>query len=158
MSLVAVGAYLQTLRDLHRIPRAEVAQGANTSESQILRIERGDQETRSSVLFSFNRIVEGDFDQLSQLLLQEDATLEDGVAAAKRWFTKGSVAPAPAPALSGSPVLTEQQRAGVELIINKLDVPALESFSSLLEACAAGSTQEAMYWLGYIRGRKSTAG
>lgn len=49
----AVGAYLRTLREARKLSRASVAAQIGTHESQLVRIEAGDQDTRGSLLLAF---------------------------------------------------------------------------------------------------------
>ena len=86
MSLIAAGAYLRTLREAHELSRAKVATLASTHESQIERIERGGGETRASLLLSFAQVVQADLNDLALLILDTNATAEDGLQAAEQHF------------------------------------------------------------------------
>jgi transcriptional regulator with XRE-family HTH domain len=82
MSMPAAGAYLWELRKARNLSRADVATTLHTSISQIERIERGDGETRASLLLGFARLVQADLLHLTDLLLATDATTADGQARA----------------------------------------------------------------------------
>jgi transcriptional regulator with XRE-family HTH domain len=79
MGAVAAGAYLENLRNQQRRSRAEIARLLKTSESQIQRIEAGEIDTRSSLLFGFARAVKANFLHLARLLLDDKAS-DDEVA------------------------------------------------------------------------------
>ena len=89
MSVHAAGSYIRTLREAHQLSRDEIAAAADTSGSQVERIENGKQETRSSVLLGLVRAVRGNVEHLQQLLLDDDAGAQEGVALAKVWLRDG---------------------------------------------------------------------
>ncbi len=80
MGAVAVGRYLQQLRDHARLSRAEVAAqvreltGTATNDVQIFRIERGVLDTKGTVLMALAQVVGGNLAQIQQLLLDANAT------------------------------------------------------------------------------------
>ncbi|MEI6181346.1 MAG: helix-turn-helix transcriptional regulator [Chloroflexales bacterium] len=86
MTLEAAGAYLQRLREEARITRHAMAKRAVTSDSQIIRIEQG-QETRFSLLATIIRIVEANADDVIDLILSE-STIKDGIERAELWIDK----------------------------------------------------------------------
>ncbi len=88
MSVAAAGAYLRTLREHHRLTRAEVAELTGTSETQIVRIEGGDVDSRGTLWAKFVAYVHGNFEQLANLLLDASATEEDGRRFAEEWLTR----------------------------------------------------------------------
>jgi transcriptional regulator with XRE-family HTH domain len=76
--MIAVGAYIRTLREARKMSRAELAAKTQTSGSQLVRIENGEQDTRSTLLAAIVNHLGGDFYDVGQLLLHEDATAEEG--------------------------------------------------------------------------------
>jgi transcriptional regulator with XRE-family HTH domain len=86
MSTVAAGAYIRTLREARHLSRAKLAALAHTHESQIERIERGEQDTRGSLLIAIVQAVRGNLDQIGRLLLDEAATADDGRRLAQEWL------------------------------------------------------------------------
>lgn len=78
MKTIATGVYLQTLREGKKFSRSHVADVLNTNEMQIQRIESGKVDTRGSLLFAYVKLLEGSTDDVSQLLLDEKKTEEDG--------------------------------------------------------------------------------
>lgn len=89
MGTVAAGAYIRTLREARHLSRAKLAAIAGTHESQIERIEKGEQDTRGSLLVAIVQAVRGNLDQIGELLLSEAATLDDGRQLAQAWLTQG---------------------------------------------------------------------
>jgi transcriptional regulator with XRE-family HTH domain len=85
MTLQAVGAYLQRLREEARISRHALAKKVKTSDSQIIRIELG-QETRFSLLVMIIRTVDANIDDVIELTLSTDNTTEDGMQRAELWI------------------------------------------------------------------------
>ena len=79
MSLVAVGAYLKTLRDARGLTLADVASLSQTSETQVIRIESGKIDTRGSLLMRIIHAVEGSADDILRLSLVTEATDGDGL-------------------------------------------------------------------------------
>jgi transcriptional regulator with XRE-family HTH domain len=92
MSRAAVGAYFARLRQEKKWTRArlleELAELTNeeTSESQILRIERGEQATRNSLQSALITALNGNAGQVQQLLTNKNATRADGERAAEEWL------------------------------------------------------------------------
>ena len=76
--MIAVGAYLRTLREARNLTREAVADAVNTSVSQLVRIENGEQDTRGSLLFRIVATVRGDVEQVNRLMLSETATPDEG--------------------------------------------------------------------------------
>lgn len=87
MSLIAAGAYIRTLREARHLSRAKLAALAGTHESQIERIEKGDQDTRASLLVAMVQAVRGNLTQIGRLLLTEAATADDGRQSAQAWLS-----------------------------------------------------------------------
>jgi transcriptional regulator with XRE-family HTH domain len=86
MSAAAIGAYFRTLRKLRDMSIQQIAELTGTSVSQVSRIETGEQETRGSLLFAFARAVKANLDDMARLLLDTQATTEDGEALAREWL------------------------------------------------------------------------
>lgn len=90
-ALTAVGAYLQYLRDGLGMSRVELAGKVKTNESQIIRIEAGTIDTRSSLLFAIIDAVRGDPNHIRRLM-NSKATTEDArqlAQAVLRGFQEG---------------------------------------------------------------------
>lgn len=88
---VAVGAYLKTLREMHGLSRAEVAHAIETNEAQILRIERGDIDTRGSLLLRFVMTVRGSAEQLALLMTDPKANDVSARILAEQWLNSAAV-------------------------------------------------------------------
>ena len=94
MGAVAAGRYLQQLRDHARLSRAEVATqvrdltGTATNDVQIFRIERGMLDTKGTVLMAMAQIVGANLAHIQQLLLDHDATEEQGLTLAAAWIVE----------------------------------------------------------------------
>ncbi|MDP9317022.1 MAG: helix-turn-helix domain-containing protein [Chloroflexota bacterium] len=84
----AVGTYIRTLREAHRLSRVDVAVATGTSESQIVRIEAGEQEPRGPLFLKIVNAVRGSADHVMQLVLNESATAEQGQKLAQSWLTE----------------------------------------------------------------------
>lgn len=83
MGKAAAGAYLWELRKSTGLSRDDVAKKFATSRTIIEGIETGERETRSSLLLAFTRLVNGSAEQITDLLLDEKTTAEDGREAAR---------------------------------------------------------------------------
>lgn len=84
----AAGMYLRTLREARHLSRATVAAQIGTHESQLVRIEAGDQDTRGSLLLAFVNAVQGRADDVQRLMLDKNATAADGRQAADAILTQ----------------------------------------------------------------------
>lgn len=82
--MVAAGAYIRAMRERNKLTREQVAKLTGTSVSQLVRIEKGVQDTRASLLNSIVEAVRGDIQEVQRLLASKDATAEDGRATAER--------------------------------------------------------------------------
>lgn len=86
--MLAVGTYIRALRDAQQLSRAEIAHRVGTHESQIVRIEAGEQDTRGSQLIALVQAVGGDFGEVAELMLAESASVEDARTLAQRRFQR----------------------------------------------------------------------
>jgi transcriptional regulator with XRE-family HTH domain len=86
--MIAIGTYIRTLREAKRMSRGELGSRVNTSVSQLVRLENGEQDTRSVLLAVIVKELEGDFRDVSELLLNEQATAEDGKRMARERIQK----------------------------------------------------------------------
>lgn len=86
MTLQAAGAYLQRLREEARISRHGLAKRAKTSDSQIIRIEQGEQETRFSLIALIIRELDANPSDVIELMLSENATIEEAILRANSWI------------------------------------------------------------------------
>ena len=95
MSHVALGAYLQRLRAARGWTRAEAIAALQahsdetTSESQILRIERGEQNVRAALLVALLRVLGANSGQAIALLADQHADANEGRRAANAWLDPG---------------------------------------------------------------------
>lgn len=80
----AVGAYLQTLREGRGLSRPWVAERAGTNGTNIYRIETLGQEPRPRMLIGFVRAVQGSFDDIDELLEDDNLPVDVGVELARR--------------------------------------------------------------------------
>jgi transcriptional regulator with XRE-family HTH domain len=90
MSIDATGEYLRVLRDARKMSRNALGQKIGTDHSLIERIEKGQTDTRGSLLLRILHTLEGSPEQLMQLMVNPDATQEDGRRLAEEWLTSGS--------------------------------------------------------------------
>ncbi len=86
MSMQAAGMYLRTLRERRGFSREDVAHELGTDKTQIQRVENGTHDTRSSLLLGFVRVVQGNTDHVADLMLNADATAEEGKQLAEQWL------------------------------------------------------------------------
>lgn len=87
MSLPATGAYLKRLREDAGMSRLALSKKVETSDSQIIRIESG-QETRGSLLAKIIKVLKANADDVIDLLTSPDYTAEHGTARAEAWIKK----------------------------------------------------------------------
>lgn len=74
---------MRVLRVGQRLSRTKLAQQLNTDDSQIERIEKGQIDTRSSLLFAVICAVHGSPDHVMKLILSDTADEADGRACAE---------------------------------------------------------------------------
>nr|P25279.1 RecName: Full=Uncharacterized 15.4 kDa protein in HgiDIIM 5'region; AltName: Full=ORF15 [Herpetosiphon aurantiacus]CAA38940.1 orf 15 [Herpetosiphon giganteus] len=86
--MIATGAYLWTLREAIGLCRNDVAHEAGTNNVQIMRIEKGEIDTRGSLLLSVVRAVNFNAEHIAQLFLMLVATEEDGRNLAISWINR----------------------------------------------------------------------
>lgn len=82
--MLAVGTYLRTLREAQDMSRARLAAQVGTHESQIVRIEAGDQDSRGSLLLRIVAAVHGSADDVQRLAMDDTATADTGRELAER--------------------------------------------------------------------------
>jgi transcriptional regulator with XRE-family HTH domain len=82
MTLQAIGAYLQRLREEARISRHALAKKVKTSDSQIIRIEEG-LDTRFSLLAMIVIAVNASIEDVLELSISETNIAEDGIRLAE---------------------------------------------------------------------------
>jgi transcriptional regulator with XRE-family HTH domain len=87
MSLIATGAYLKRLREEAKLSRLALSKQVNTSDSQIIRIEQG-QETRGSLLAMLVKTLNASPDDIIELLVSEKYAESDGISFAELWIEK----------------------------------------------------------------------
>jgi transcriptional regulator with XRE-family HTH domain len=114
VNLVAVGSYLRKLREHQGMSVTKVAGILDTSEAQIRKIERGSVDTRGSMLINYCELVDGNLDDIAQLMLSETATPEYGAKIAERWIAqRGQQPPGKRAAESRAPYVVNGQNASV---------------------------------------------
>lgn len=97
MTVVSVGAYLEALRDAQKLKPKEVVDligqlGIETTPTYIWRIEHGKIATPGApLLAAFTRVVHGNINQVMDLLLNKEATAEDGRHFAQIWLQQKSI-------------------------------------------------------------------
>jgi transcriptional regulator with XRE-family HTH domain len=87
MSLEATGAYLKRLREEARLSKLGLSRMVHTSDSQIIRIESGN-ETRGSLLANIIRVLGANPEDVVLLLSSDEYTAEDGVNLAEGWIKR----------------------------------------------------------------------
>lgn len=96
----AAASYLRTIREARRLSRARVAAIMDVSEMSIWRIEEDRQEPRAERLASFVLAIQGDIRDVYDLLVDRQATPDDGRQRAEELLRREGVVPrAPAPVL-----------------------------------------------------------
>lgn len=78
MPMEAAAGYLRGLREGRRLSRARVAAAVRVSEMSIWRIEEERQQPRAELLASFVSVIQGDIHDVYTLLLDHNATFQDG--------------------------------------------------------------------------------
>jgi transcriptional regulator with XRE-family HTH domain len=84
MSTVAVGAYLQVLRESRKMSRAALAERVKASENTIWRIESGRQEPGGVLLISMTEEIQGSLDDIKALVCKKNASAEYGKQLAEK--------------------------------------------------------------------------
>lgn len=93
MGKLAVGAYLRTLREAKKLGREPLALQLKTSESLIESIEKGQTDTRGSLLLLMVYVLQGSPEQLTALMVNDRATADDGRHLAEEWLIQSKPAP-----------------------------------------------------------------
>lgn len=151
VNTVALGAYLTALRKLNRLSRAKVAELVGTVDPQILRIEKGDQETRGSLLFKILRAVNGDNEDAEQIFTRTDMTVEEAQALARARWEQRQKLQSPRRRERRQPRLVGEKRFRAEEMIRKLSPDDRALFERWMDAIIE-SPEEGQYWLGFLRG------
>lgn len=84
ISGVAVGAYLRVLRENRNMTPTEVAAALRTDATTVWRVENWKSDVRSSILFSFIRVVNGSVNDVELLMFNPNAKVQDGEDLAKQ--------------------------------------------------------------------------
>lgn len=79
----AAGAYIRTLRDLAGLSRTALARKARTHESQLVRIEKGDQDSGFSLVVRVVRALGGSVEVVADLI-DSGVSVEEGKEAARQ--------------------------------------------------------------------------
>jgi transcriptional regulator with XRE-family HTH domain len=80
----AVGAYFRRLRQLKGMSPTQVAAKLETVEAQIRKIENGIVDTRGSMLINLCLLLDGDLNDIAELMIAEQATPELAIRLAER--------------------------------------------------------------------------
>jgi transcriptional regulator with XRE-family HTH domain len=91
MGKEAAGAYLQRLREYLNLSRSKIAERLDTNDMQISRVEKGEVDTRVSFMLSIVQLLNGDVTEVTDLLLNDHATIEDGQLIADRRILKKGI-------------------------------------------------------------------
>jgi transcriptional regulator with XRE-family HTH domain len=87
MSLIATGSYLKRLREEAKLSRLALSKQVGTSDSQIIRIEQG-QETRGSLIAMIVKTLNASPEDIIDLLISTNYTQDDGLQRAELWIEK----------------------------------------------------------------------
>lgn len=89
MSVKAVGAYIDKLIARHDLKVQEVTDQAGVSANYVWRLRTGAiKEPAAHIIASLTKAVQGSMEDITQLLLDDNATVDDGERAAMAWFAK----------------------------------------------------------------------
>lgn len=83
--------YLRVLRESHKLSQADIARAARVESKQVYRWERGESEPSASGLAAFVEAVQGNIEEVKQLILS-DATESAGQQLAERWYASNNQA------------------------------------------------------------------
>ena len=92
MSLTATGAYLKRLREEAGFSRLGLSKKVCTSDSQIIRIEQG-QETRGSLLAKIVKVLDANPNDIIEMLVSDTFSDDDGRIRAELWIEKRKTKP-----------------------------------------------------------------
>jgi transcriptional regulator with XRE-family HTH domain len=87
-NLLAVGAYLRRLRQEQELSITETAAALKTTEAQIRQIELGRRDTRGSMLVNHVNLLGGNWADVAELMLSQDADEERARTLAERWIAQ----------------------------------------------------------------------
>ncbi len=88
MGIQAAGTYIRALREARHIGRGTLASTLGIDHTQIERIEKGQTDTRGSLLLRILHTLQGDPNQLMELIVDPNATHEDAQRMAKEWMER----------------------------------------------------------------------
>jgi predicted transcriptional regulator len=77
VTLKAAGAYLWELRTMRGLSRADVGKPFETNDVQIMRVEKGELDTRYSLFFGLIDLLSGDANVAMRLVVDPTATEEE---------------------------------------------------------------------------------
>lgn len=84
--MIAVGAYIRTLRQERGLSQEELARLLDTSQKQVSRWENGEHRPIGETLHALVLAVQGNTNDVTALLADSGATPEHGEEAARRWL------------------------------------------------------------------------
>jgi len=93
--LVAVGAYLRRLRTHRQMTPTVTAASVGTDPSMLNRIEKGNIDTRGSLLLALTQAVGGNVSDVQHLMHDQYATAMTGEQRANAWLTLLQMPPTP---------------------------------------------------------------
>lgn len=122
MSLIAAGAYLRLLRERRGLSAADVASAAGTNEAQVGRIEKGEIDTRGSLLLKMVQAVQGRAEDVLKLVTDASATIEDGRRKAEEALHPSEPTPEEQELIARLPHLSPaRRRAVIQLLQSMLE-------------------------------------
>jgi transcriptional regulator with XRE-family HTH domain len=83
MGRKSAGAYLRTLREEKSLSQKYIANHLSVSDKQILRWEKGLADPAASMLIAFTSLVDGDMNDISELMLSVSDSEKEGIERAK---------------------------------------------------------------------------
>lgn len=86
--MIAAGAYIRSVREGRGMTRAELASLLETTETQLFRVESGQQDTRGSSLMRIVSAIGANIKHVYDLLMDESSTAEDGQRLAMQWLSR----------------------------------------------------------------------
>ena len=88
MGLAAAGAYIREVRKVRRMTRPQLAEALGISDDQIQRMELGQHAMGGPALLRLIKAIDASYQELTQLLEDEQATVEDAQRMARAWVAR----------------------------------------------------------------------
>lgn len=90
MAFKAAGAYIARLRKDAKLSRFALARKVGTSDSNMMRIEQGDQEPKGALLGLIVRELNANVDELFDFFINEETEEQEGIRKAEEWIQNRS--------------------------------------------------------------------